>query len=162
MDSRRIAITCPEERLEQNAAIRERLRACQEFRVADRVPVVFSLGFRFLREARGAPIGDYFQNPRTQLEQQLLNHKWVVEHMMDDRVTDLGRVVVSPDLQDVRGGYFPIRTVWTEGVGPMAAPLLERPEDVEVLEVPHLRPTSTACGSSGTTPWRHAGGTRSP
>lgn len=152
MDGRRVAITCPEERLAANAAIRERLRACQEFRLHDRPPVVFSLGFRYLRTSRGAPIGDYFENPRTQLEQQLLNHKWVVEHMMDDRIIDTEKVIVSPDLQDVRGGYFPIRTTWTEGVGPMAAPLLERPEDVEALEVPP--PTANLYGRR--IEWYHA------
>lgn len=143
---------CPDERLAGNEAVRARLAACQRFEVTDRPPVVCSLGFGFLRMSRGAPIGDYFENPRTQLEQQLLNHKWVVEHMVDDRVVDTERVTVSPDLQDVRGGYFAIGTVWTDGVGPMAAPLLETPADVDALEVPE--PTANLYGQR--IRWYHA------
>ncbi len=149
---RRVEIVCPEERLAANETVRARLAACQRFEVTDRPPVVCSLGYRFLREARGAPIGDYFENPRAQLEQQLLNHKWVVEHMMDDRVIDTERVTVSPDLQDIRGGYFPIGTMWTDGVGPMAAPLLEMPADVYALEVPE--PTANLYGRR--IEWYHA------
>ncbi len=144
LNERQIAIVCPEERLEENGAIRARLAACQEFRVLDRPPVVFSLSYRFLREARRAGIGDYFENPRAQLEQQLLNQKWVIENLRDDRVTDTEKMTVAPDLQDVRGGYFPIRTVWAEGIGPMASPILERPEDVAALEVPE--PTANLYG----------------
>lgn len=124
MDSGHIDIVVPEERLAANEAVRARLAAWQRFEVQDRTPVQFSLGYRYLRTARGAPIGDYFADPRAQMEQQLLNHKWMLEHIRDDRVIDTERVVVHPDLQDIRGGYFPIRTIWTDEVGPMAEPLL--------------------------------------
>ena len=152
MGGRQLAIVCPEERLAANEAVQARLAACQRFAVADRPPVVYSLGYRFLRTARGAPIGDYFESPRAQLEQQLLNHKWVLEHLCDDRLIDTERVVVSPDLQDIRGGYFPIGTVWTEDVGPMAAPMLETPADVDALEVPE--PTANLYGRR--IEWYHA------
>lgn len=144
MNPRCIHITVPEERLAENESVHERLAACRRFQVRDRTPVTYSLGYRFLRASRGAPIGDFFENPRTQMEQQLLNHKWVLENIRDDRVIDTQRVVVSPDMQDVRGGYFPVRTVWTEDVGPMAAPLLHAPADVDALEVPE--PTANLYG----------------
>lgn len=147
-----VDIRCPEERVAANEAVRRRLQACEAFRAADRPPVVFSFGLRYLLAARGAAIGDYFDNPRTQLEQQLLNHKWLIEHMMDDRVVDEERLVVAPDLQDVRGGYFDVPLRWAEGLGPMAAPILHRPEDVFALEVPE--PTANHYGRR--IEWYHA------
>jgi len=136
MTERRIQIRCPEERLRVNEENRRRLEACRSFLPTDRTPVLFSIALRYLFWARGVEAGDYFENPRTQLEQQLLNQKWLIEHMMDDRYIDELQITVAPDLQNIRGGYFNIGVRWFQGMDPVAVPILEQPSDIEALEVP--------------------------
>jgi len=136
---RLIEIHCPADRLAASEAIRRRLAACQRFEPTDRDPVVFSIALRYLFDVRSVEVGDYFEDPRTQLEQQLLNHKWLIENMVDDRSIDKAQLIVAPDLQTVRGGYFDIAVDWFGGTDPVAAPLLHEPEDVERLAIPDVR-----------------------
>jgi len=136
---RLIEINCPADRLAASEAIRRRLAACHRFEPTDRNPVVFSIALRYLFDARGVEVGDYFENPRTQLEQQLLNHKWLIENMVDDRSIDEGQLIVAPDLQTIRGGYFGIAVDWFGGTDPVAVPLLHEPKDVERLVIPDVR-----------------------
>jgi hypothetical protein len=139
-----IQISCPPERLEQNAAKRRRLQACEQFQAVDRTPVVFSISARYLFHARGAEMGDYYQNPRSQLEQQLLNQKWLIENAVDDRLIDQSMIAVAPDLSTVRGGYFPVAMRWFNDGTVSTAPLLRAPHDIDALEVPE--PTAGAYG----------------
>jgi hypothetical protein len=133
-----IEINCPADRLQRNEENRQRLRACQRFKVTDRTPVVLSISRRCIFEARGREIGDYYHNPRTQLEQQLLNHKWLIEHAVDDRVIDTTAVTVAPDLSTLRGGYFEVDIQWFNDGSASAIPILHRPEDIDALEVPDV------------------------
>jgi hypothetical protein len=131
-----IDITCSPERLSADSANRRRMAACQALQATDRPPVVFAISLRYLFDVRGVEIGDYFENPRTQLEQQLLNYKWLIENVPDDRVIDRERVTVKPDLQTIRGGYFDIDVDWFGGCDPVTVAMLEDPADVDRLGDP--------------------------
>ncbi len=72
----------PEEEMEASIAREE---AWKEFKYVDRVPVEFGIWTRFLLEARKVSYSDFFTNPQSNLYNQLLNHKWIVEHIRDDR-----------------------------------------------------------------------------
>jgi hypothetical protein len=84
------------------------------------------------------PFGDYFQNPRAQLEQQLLNQKWLIEHAVDDRVIDTERISVAPDLSTLRGGYFEVDIQWFNDGSASAIPLLREVWDIDRLAVPDV------------------------
>lgn len=136
MSQLEIEIDCPPERLEQNAAKRRRRNACANFEPVDRTPVVFSISSRYLFRARGVEMGDYYQNPRSQLEHQLLNQKWLIENAVDDRIIDQSTITVAPDLSTVRGGYFPIAIRWFNDGTASTVPFLRTPQDIDTLEVP--------------------------
>ncbi len=138
MPARAIEIMCPPEWLDGNEARRARLQACQRLAAVDRPPVVFSLTSRFLFHARGQPIGDYYRNPRTQLEQQLLNHKWLLEHPVDERVVETDAITVAPDLSTLRGGYYDVGVRWYSDGSACAEPILCEPEDIDALAVPEV------------------------
>jgi uroporphyrinogen-III decarboxylase len=131
-----IEISCPPERLRQNTAKRRRHSACEQFVTVDRAPVVFCISSRYLFHARGIGMGDYYQNPRSQLEQQLLNQKWLIENAVDDRLIDPSTITVAPDLSTVRGGYFPIAIRWFNDGTASTVPFLRTPEDIDTLEMP--------------------------
>jgi uroporphyrinogen-III decarboxylase len=133
-----IEINCSPERLGQNTVKRRRRNACAKFETVDRTPVVFSISSRYLFRARGVDMGDYYQNPRSQLEQQLLNQKWLIENAVDDRLIDQSTITVAPDLSTVRGGYFPIAMRWFNDGTASTVPLLRAPQDIDALEVPEL------------------------
>ena len=136
MSSRRIDINCPLQRIEQNACNQRRLEGCRRFASTDRAPVVFGIAPRYVFAARGKATGDYFENPRSQLEQQLLNHKWLIEHAIDDRIIDTAAVSVKPDLSTLKGGYFDVGIQQFADGTLSAVPILHQPEDIERLEVP--------------------------
>jgi hypothetical protein len=152
MTPHRIEIACSPERLARNEENRRRLEACGRFAHTDRVPVLLSLSQRYLFWARGARIADYYENPRTQLEQQLLNQQWIIEHLVDDRVVDETSVTVAPGFDTVRGGYFATRFRLDIDGSAMAIPILEKAEDIAALEVPEV--TANLYGTK--IAWYHA------
>ena len=94
-------------------------------------------------------MGDFFENPRAQLEQQLLNQKWLIENINDDRVIDEKMVTVAPDFSTIRGGYFDIEIEWGKDLSqtipiPETVPILKSPKDIERLQVPE--PTDSLYG----------------
>lgn len=135
----RLSIRVPDPVLEENAAKRERLAATRRFQRPDRPVVVAALTPRYVFAQRGMDFGEYFHDPAVQFEQQLRNHAWICENLRDDRVIDTSEVVVSPDLQSLRGGFFPIGVNWRGDGLPVAEPLLHEPRDVEKLQVPEPR-----------------------
>jgi hypothetical protein len=138
MTVRRVEIHCSPSRLADNETNRRRLVACRQFAPTDRTPVLFAISSRYLFTARDEPLGDYFESPRSQLEQQLLNQKWLIEHVVDDRVIDTQRITVAPDLSTLRGGYFDIQIQWFNDGSASAIPILGHVEDIDRLEVPDV------------------------
>lgn len=132
-----IEINCPRSRLEENETNQQRLEACYRFERTDRTPVVFGINERYLFPARAAEFDDYFENPQTQLEQRLLNQKWLIEHAVDDQIIDTSTIKVEP-AGVARGGLFNIDVRRFNDGSSVAVPLLQRPEDIDVLEVPEV------------------------
>ncbi|MCC7354723.1 MAG: hypothetical protein IT330_13330 [Anaerolineae bacterium] len=147
-----IEIHCPSWRLEQNEGNRQRLQACIRRQPTDRPPAIVSLHLRYLLWARGEKPGDYFENPRTQLEQQILNYKWIVENLYDDRGLDFKRVTVSPDFDTLRGTNFPVGVRMSPDGSVVAEPFLQKAEEIERLEVPDV----TANHNGKKVTWFHA------
>jgi hypothetical protein len=83
-------------------------------------------------------VGDYYENPRSQLEQQLLNHQWLIEHVVDDRIIDTAALTVAPNLSTLRGGYFDVQIRWFNDGSASAIPILYEPEEIDALEIPEI------------------------
>ena len=138
-DSIRIDIQVPDSVLAENEARRERLAATRSFGRPNRPAVLAAPTPRYVFAQRGLDFGEYFHDPRVQFEQQLMNHKWMAANLRDDRVIDTSEVVVAPDLQSVRGGFFPITVNWRGEGLPVAEPLLHDPGDIDKLKLPEPR-----------------------
>lgn len=76
-----IEIGIPVEELE---ARRERVEKARRFERPDRVPVLPSIGTRFLVPQVGVRFRDYFRDPETMLRTQLLAQKWLLENVRTD------------------------------------------------------------------------------
>lgn len=70
--------------VEELAARRERVERTRRFEPPDRVPVIPSLGTRFLVPRAGARFRDYFADPETMLRTQILAQKWLLENVRTD------------------------------------------------------------------------------
>jgi len=76
-----IEIGVPVEALE---ARRERVEKARRFERPDRVPVIPSIGTRFLVPRMGVSFRDYFADPETMLRTQILAQKWLMENILTD------------------------------------------------------------------------------
>ena len=76
-----IEIGVPVEELERR---RERVELARRFERPDRVPVIPSLGTRFLVPRIGGRFRDYFADPETMLRTQILAQKWLFENVRTD------------------------------------------------------------------------------
>jgi len=76
-----IEIGVPVEALE---ARRERVEKARRFERPDRVPVIPSIGTRFLVPRMGVSFRDYFADPETMLRTQILAQKWLMENIRTD------------------------------------------------------------------------------
>ena len=70
--------------IEEIAARRARLGAVRRFERPDRVPVIPSIGTRFLVPRVGVSFRDYFRDPETMLRTQILAQKWLLENIRTD------------------------------------------------------------------------------
>jgi uroporphyrinogen-III decarboxylase len=70
--------------VEELAARRARVEAVRRFERPDRVPVIPSIGTRFLVPRLGVSFRDYFRNPETMLRTQILAQKWLLENIRTD------------------------------------------------------------------------------
>ncbi len=70
--------------VEELAARRARVEAVRRFERPDRVPVIPSIGTRFLVPRLGVSFRDYFRDPETMLRTQILAQKWLLENIRTD------------------------------------------------------------------------------
>lgn len=70
--------------VEELAARRARVEAVRRFERPDRVPVIPSIGSRFLVPQMGVGFRDYFRDPETMLRTQILAQKWLLENIRTD------------------------------------------------------------------------------
>lgn len=70
--------------VDELAARRERVEKARRFELPDRVPVIPSLGHRYLVPRVGVRLGDYYADPETMLRTQILAQKWLLETIRTD------------------------------------------------------------------------------
>jgi Uroporphyrinogen decarboxylase (URO-D) len=76
--------------VEDIAARRARVEKVRRFERPDRVPVIPSLGTRFLVPRAGVRFRDYFADPETMLRTQLRAQKWLMENVRTDAFSITG------------------------------------------------------------------------
>lgn len=136
-----IEITYPEDKMIEN---RRRLEAVEKFEYTDRVPVVTGVYTRFPLKARNVALAEYDSDPQTQLYHQLLNTKWNIENIPDDRCIST-QIAVGPDFHNMNtAGGFGAQIDWLEDSPPRIHPLIESPPDIDKLPVP--QPTDNLWG----------------
>jgi uroporphyrinogen-III decarboxylase len=70
--------------VDELAARRERVERTRRFERPDRVPVIPTIGTRFLVPRMGVSFRDYFADPETMLRTQILGQKWLLENVRTD------------------------------------------------------------------------------
>jgi len=70
--------------VDELAARRTRVEKARRFELPDRVPVIPSLGHRYLVPQVGVRLGDYYADPETMLRTQILAQKWLLETIRTD------------------------------------------------------------------------------
>ena len=127
----RIEIRYPEKDMVANRA---RMEACRKFQYVDRPPVLLGIEARYTLDVRGIGWDEYFSDPYTQMYHQLLNQKWILENIPDDRCTAPG-VWVWPDWQNiVNASGAGCEIIFSNDETPRARPFLFTPEDVHAYE----------------------------
>ena len=132
----RIDIIVPEGELALNDERRERLDRTHAFQPTDRVPVVVSPNQWVILHARGKRPGDLVRSPVDNLREQILNEKWRIENVHDDRPVPTESLSFGPDLGCLRGVEFPMKITWPDDQPPKCEHPLKEPEQIDALEVP--------------------------
>ena len=135
----RIDILVPEQVLSENDLKKERLENTHRFQPTDRVPVVVDAQLWALLGARGASFSEFTRSPRDHLLGQILNQKWRIENIRDDRPVETQRLVIETDFGALRGVEFPMEIQWNGDDPAKARHLLQAPEEIDQLEVPDPR-----------------------
>ena len=132
----RIDITVDPAELERNEEKQERLRKTRSFEPTDRVPVLVNTNQWTALAARGRRFADYIRSPKDNLREQILNAKWRIEQVWDDRPIPTDRLSFQPDLGCLRGVEFEMDIHWSEDLPPKCMHPLTEPEQIDALEVP--------------------------
>jgi hypothetical protein len=135
----RIDILVPEQVLAENDLKIERLEKTHRFGATDRVPVIVDAQLWAILDARGVGFGEMTRSPRDHLRDQILNHKWRIENIRDDRPIETDQLVIESDFGALRGVEFPIEVQWNGDDPAKVRHLLQEPEEIDRLEVPDPR-----------------------
>lgn len=129
----RINVDYPRQRMVEN---KRRQEAAMSFQQTDRAPVLFGSFERYYLDARGVGYDEFFADPRSMLHQSILNQKWAIENMPDDRCVE-PVIEVYPWWENVvNPSAFGAEIRWYDDQPPWSAPVLSAPDDVFRLEVP--------------------------
>lgn len=129
-------IILPEEALSRNQVKKSRLDKTHRMEATDRTPVVVDAQIWALLAGSGQRFSQFMQSPKDHLRGQLLNHKWRVETIRDDRPIETEKLVLEPHFGALRGVEFPITINWMGDESPKSEHLLNRVEDIDTLAVP--------------------------
>lgn len=131
----RIHIQCDSRRLER---VKERRRSFELLEPLTRPPVYFGCEPRFILDQRGIGFLEYFSEPRIQAYHQVMNLKWVLENVPDDRVID-GTVCIWPDWQNtMTAGQFGAEIVWQDDQPPRVLPMFHTLDELMQASKPDL------------------------
>ncbi len=132
----RIDIGIDEARLAKNEENAERFRKARNFETTDRVPVDLNTNQWTALAARGRLFKNYIHSPEDNLREQLLNLKWRLETIRDDRLIPTECVGVSPDLGCIRGVEFDMEIKWPDDQPPKSIHPLQELEQIDSLAMP--------------------------
>jgi hypothetical protein len=132
----RIDIIVPEAVLIENEAKRTRLEKTQRFAAADRTPVVVDAQLWALLHARGGSFSAMTRSPREHLRGQILNQKWRIENIRDDRPVETEGLVIESDFGALRGIEFPVEITWNGDEPAKVKHLIQSPEEIDRLALP--------------------------
>lgn len=132
----RIDVTVTEHVLAQNDAKLERLNKTQHFEPTDRAPVVVDAQLWGVLKGRGGRFSEMLLGPREHLRGQLLNWKWRVETLRDDRPIETETLVVESDFGALRGSEFPLEIQWNADGPAKVIHLIKTPQDIDNLTIP--------------------------
>lgn len=126
MGRTRIEIEYPEAEMRRNKA---RMDAARRFEYVDRAPAILGICPRYVLSERGVSWAEYFSDARTMMRHQLLNQKWIIENVDDDRCV-APEVSVIPDFENAANASGAgCEILWQESQSSRAVPFLEAPED---------------------------------
>ena len=132
----RIDIVVPDAQIERNKEKEALLSSTGRFEPTERVPVYSHPNQWTALAARGVSAGEYMRSPRDNLREQILNLKWRIENIFDDRPIPTESISFGPDFGCLRGIEFPMEITWQEDQPPKCAHPLTSLEQIDALEVP--------------------------
>lgn len=132
----RIDIIIPDSEIERNPERQALLGATERFEPTERVPVFGHPNQWTALAARGVSAGEYVRSPRDNLRHQILNLRWQIECIHDDRPIPTKGFSITPDLGCLRGVEFPMDITWQEDQPPKCTHPLTSVEQIDTLQVP--------------------------
>lgn len=132
----RIDIIVPDREIERNDERRDLLRNTHAFEPTERVPVQIAASQWYILAVRGRTCADYVRSPLANLREQILNRKWLIENVLDDKPIPTDSLTFTPDLGCLRGVEFDMDIIWQEDQPPKCVHRLTEPEQIDRLEVP--------------------------
>jgi uroporphyrinogen-III decarboxylase len=132
----RIDIVLDEKEILQNDDKRERLKRAQCFQPVDRVPVTNGESMVPALAARRVTYREFYVNSKEHLRHNLLNYKWMLENMPDDKPINTRSVVVAARFGALRGVEFPMEIQWPENQPAKSIHPLTEPEQIDTLAIP--------------------------
>lgn len=112
-----------------------RLKAAQEFREGDRVPVCFAPGPSLYASLFGYPIHEMFANPELQVEVQLKGIEWEYEFLKADSSTAGSIGYNAGPVQEAV--IFGAEVLYPEDTSPRIVHMFDTLEEAAAFEVPH-------------------------
>jgi hypothetical protein len=132
----RIDIIVPENVLAENVKKQERLEKTYRSEPVDRTPVVVDAQLWGMLQGRGGRFSEMLTGPREHLRGQILNRKWRIETLRDDRPVETKTLVIESDFGALRGIEFPVEIVWNGDEPAKVLHLIQAPEEIDRLQLP--------------------------
>jgi hypothetical protein len=132
----RIDVYVPDRILALNETKKERLLKTNQLQPTDRTPVVVDAQLWALLAGRKGSYAEMLKGPREHLRGQILNWKWRVEKIPDDRPIETETLRIESDFGALKGLEFPIEILFDGDRNPKSKHLLNSPEEIDSLTVP--------------------------
>ncbi|MCL5986214.1 MAG: uroporphyrinogen decarboxylase family protein [Actinobacteria bacterium] len=112
-----------------------RLESAKNFLRSDRVPVLFGIFERYILKERGVGYLEFFSDSRAMLHHEILNQKWAIENIPDDRCQE-NIIWVYPWWENVvNANSLGAEVVWFDDQPPYVKPLFGSVEEVTDFRV---------------------------
>jgi hypothetical protein len=113
-----------------------RFEAARNFIQNDRVPVLFGIFERFILKERGVGYLEFFNDSKTMLHHEVLNQKWAIENIPDDRCQE--KIIwVYPWWENVvNANSLGAEVIWFDDQPPYVKPLFSSVEEIMDFKIP--------------------------